>query len=712
MYTHSEGRSFAARVAILLVTLTLVASACVDTVDSDFAEGVNGTDGEQSDGGESTGSGGDPDGTGSAAAQPDGADGVTGEAGDGQGADGALPAGALADPASLASSEEVPCSFDEPVPLPVSPVCYSITVPEDWSAPQSGRQVIIQAAVFPAQGEAEPEGDALIYLDGGPGGYTLGSLSFTYPNLIEPYLGSRDYVVFDQRGVGETEPALDCPELVEVALADIGGELDPDTAATTNLESIDACRDRLATSGIDLAAYNSVASANDVEAIRQLLGYEQFNIVSISYGTRLAQSYMRMYPDASRSVVLDSVFPTEANLWSTFNTGAIRAFEQMFAGCAASAECSAQYPNLRERFFELVEQLDRQPAQVEYQNQLTGDIVPGVVDGGDLLSMVFGALYDRGRFAIVPEMVENGLAGDYSAIEFLGSVQVTNLRFVSFGQRLSVECNEEIPFESIEELEANTPTEPPYDRLADLDNGLTLFDLCERWPADVAPEVESELVVSDIPTLILAGQYDPITPPAGADTVAAGLSNHYSFLLPHEGHGIVPTACGVELVNAFLADPTAEPDSSCIAESPEPVWVAPEAGPVNLIEFEVDGLVSVAGVRPETWIDAGNGAFIRQQTVLDPTGVLIQPTNGLPGETLIAILSNQIGIEFEPGDPIEVDGVAWNSFSSVAGSEQAARAGFKPGVDGVFVMLIADPAEIDDLYAELFQPVATAARSN
>lgn len=675
-----------------------MASACVSTADSDYAEG------EEVDADSSASAESDEGQTGtSESANTDSEDPGSSESEMG------LPIGAVAEPWTLASVEETACSFDEFVPLPATPTCYAVSVPEDWNEPDPNDQVVLQAAVFEAD---QPADDALVYFDGGPGGYTLDSLSFTYEALIEPFLGTRDYVLFDQRGVGVSEPELSCPELEEVTLADFGGELDSATARTANLDAQDACRDRLAESGVNLAAYNSVASANDVEAMRQLLGYEQFNVFSISYGTRLAQSYMRMYPESNRTVVLDSVFPTEADLWSNFNPGAIRAFEQMFDGCAASASCSAAFPDFENRFFELLDRLDAEPAQLEAQNLVTGASVPIVVDGNDLMGLVFSALYDRSQFALVPQLVEDGLAGNYDTISFFGSVQVTNLPFVSYGMRLSVECNEEIPFESLDVLEANIPTEPPYDRLAVFENELTFFELCDRWPAGVAPEVESLTVESDIPTLLLAGQYDPITPPAGADDIAAGLTNYYSFLLPYEGHGIMTSDCGAELVSAFVADPGSEPDSSCIAGSPEPLWVPGVAEPVELVAFELDGIVSVAGLRPDGWTDAGNGAFARQQTLVDPTVIIIQPTTGVPADTLINLLGSQIGIGFEPGDPLEIDGTSWNTYVSEAGSEQAARAAFKPGADGVFVMLLGSDEEIDALYDDFFVEVATAARPN
>ncbi|MEL6984784.1 MAG: alpha/beta fold hydrolase, partial [Actinomycetota bacterium] len=456
-----------------------------------------------------------------------------------------LPVGAVADPASLASVEEVTCAFDEPVPLSERPRCYSVTVPENWNEP-GGNEVVLPVAVFAADDGTDAT-DATIYLDGGPGGATLDLLWTSFDLLHEPQTGPRDYIAYDQRGVGLSEPSLACPELTELELASIGGELAEGTEGEASLAATGDCRDRLTGSGIDLTTYNSVASANDLEAIRALLGYDQFNLVGVSYGTRLAQTYMRQYPDAIRSVVLDSIVPVEIDLWTNLAPEAQGAFEQLFDGCAADEACAGANPDLENRFFTLLDDLDAEPIEVEFSDLLTGDSVDAVVDGDDVLGMVFQALYSQSLFSVVPAMVGQVEAGDYRAVEYLGSIQLTNLPYSATGMQLAVECNEEIAFESAEALAAVAPTEPGYVRLGQLDGDASLFEVCEIWQSGSAPEVENEPVVSDLPALLLAGGYDPITRPGNSDVVARSLSNHYSFLLPDEGHGIVSTPCGAEL---------------------------------------------------------------------------------------------------------------------------------------------------------------------
>ncbi len=621
-----------------------------------------------------------------------------------------LPVGAVADPASSASIEPVTCAFDEPVPLPQEPSCYQVSVPEDWSDPDPDDRVVLPVAVFEAD-DGPGGSDATIYLDGGPGAATLDLLWTSFGSLHGPQTGPRDYLVFDQRGVGLSEPSLACPELDEVELAEIAGELAPGTEAEVVLAATADCRDRLTRAGVDLEAYNSVASANDVEAIRGLLGYDQLNLLGISYGTRLAQTYVRQYPGSVRSMVLDSIVPVEADLWSNLAAEAQGAYEQLFRGCAADPGCNEANPDLENRFFALLDRLDAEPIEVEYRNLVDGTTVPAVVDGDDVLGLVFQALYDRSAFSLVPGMVGEVEAGDHDTVEFLGSIGVTNLPYSASGMQLAVECNEEIAFESAADLVANAPTGPGYERLGELDGEATLFDICEVFGSGSAPDVEAEPVVTDVPALLLAGAYDPITRPGNADVVAANLGNHVSFLFPNEGHGIAPTECGAELVAAFLAEPTAEPDSSCIAAAPRPAWVE-GAGDVaiQLVEFTIESPFRVEGLRPDGWEDAGAGVFARQLTAIDQTSLVVQPTAGAAPDFLVDLIQAQLEVTFEPGEPLEVGGREWQTFASDDDPDQVVRLAASTGADGILVVLVATAAEVDRLVDEVFLPVIESAR--
>ncbi len=613
--------------------------------------------------------------------------------------------GAVENMEGLIATERVDCRFDEPIPLPVKPRCHEVIVPESWDTPDSGRTVALQVAVFRGSGAD----DAIVYLDGGPGGHTLDNLAFSYGVLVEPLVQSRDFIVYDQRGVGTSDPELGCPELTEANLADMMGALASDEVLEATLEAQEACASRLQAQGVDLAAYNSIASANDLEALRIALGYEQLNPIGISYGTRLGQTYLRLYPDSVRSLTLDSVFPTAANLWTDFDRGTERSFRQLFDGCDDSPACSAAYPDFEDDFFRLLDQLDAEPARVTFTNLRTGVSTPSRLTGDDVLAFAFQALYSRSAFSLLPKMTLDALEGDFRVLEALGSSVITSLGYFSVGMQLSVECNEEIPFEAGSDPVGVQSDDPRYQRLERLSATGNFFELCPTWPSGQAPPVENETVVSDVPTLLLAGRYDPITPPSGMDTIAAGLSTTYQFLFPHEGHGVVPTPCGTEIVAQFIDDPLSQPDSSCIGSSPEPVWVPETTVAVNLIEFESKGMVGLRGLRPEGWIDTGFGSFTRAANAVDQTAVVFQPTQGLDAEFVATTFGRQVNVEMNEIDPLTIDGDPWRRFTGSGGGIGAIEIIVSDGRDGVIAALIAQPDELDSLRELVLIPGARAA---
>ncbi len=602
-------------------------------------------------------------------------------------------------------AESASCQIDDPVPLPVEPGCIDLTVPENWADPESGATVTLHVAVFRADGG---EDDAIIYLDGGPGGHTLANLAFSFSSLVEPFLTDRDFIVYDQRGVGTSDPELGCPELTRTTIADMTGAIASEDVLDATLEAQASCATRLQSEGVDLTAYNSIASANDLEAIRIALGYTQLNPIGISYGTRLGQTYLRMYPESVRTLTLDSVFPTAANLWSDFDPGVERSFRQLFDGCAASPECSDTYPNFEDDYFRLLDQLDTDPATVTFTNYRTGSSTDSRLTGDDVLAFTFQALYSQSAFALLPQMTVDALEGDYRVLEALGSSVVTSLGFFSVGMQLSVECNEEIPFEAGSTRAPIESNDPRFQRIEQLSETGDFFELCPSWPSGQAPPVENETVVSDVPTLLLAGQYDPITPPSGMDAVASGLTTSYQYVFPHEGHGIVPTVCGARITAQFIADPTSEPETSCIEVSPEPEWIPRATTDVTLVEFETDGLTGVRGLRPEGWTDTGFGSFARLANAVDQTAVIFQPTQGLDAGFMAETFGRQIDIEMTERDPLTIDGEPWRRFqgsSSIGALEVIVSA----GTDGVIAALIAQPEELDTLRDLVLIPGARAA---
>lgn len=253
--------------------------------------------------------------------------------------------------------EKGECPFE--VKTPVKPECGYLSVPENRDHPDQGT-IAIALAVFKARTQPAKE-DPIIYLDGGPGGTTLKVSEFLFNDLISPFLDKRDFVLFDQRGIGYSKPALDCPEIDAYIRRALTEKATREEYIQQYLDAVKGCHDNLNTRGVDPALANSKESAADIADLRIALGYDSWNLYGISYGTRLALTVMRDHPEGVRSVMLDSTYPPEADLPSGAPGDFHRALTQMFDDCAVDPACNSAFPDLGNVFYQTVADLNDEP---------------------------------------------------------------------------------------------------------------------------------------------------------------------------------------------------------------------------------------------------------------------------------------------------------------------------------------------------------------
>jgi pimeloyl-ACP methyl ester carboxylesterase len=483
-------------------------------------------------------------------------------------------------PADAAVFEAAPCAFALPAGRTegTSVRCGSLVVPENREQPD-GRAVRLAVAIFknPAGTTAA---DPIVYLSGGPGGSALEYLSRSFDLLFGGLTASgRDVVVFDQRGVGVSVPALDCPL---------------DTSTTPQWL---ACADSLRTRA-DLTQYHTAANASDVEDLRRVLGYERINLWGTSYGTRLALDVMRDHPRGLRSVVLDSVYPADVDLYVEAPANAQRAIDQLFASCAADPTCAQSYPDLARTLVSAMAQLDAQPARLHTVVPFTGQGIDLTLTGTDLAAVLFRFLYVSDLVPFLPRMIHDAAFGRYTIIErYLGAF-IADADAVSTGMQISVMCHDEAAFSSKAAQEASAAAFPlagPVFREGPI--GAQAFDICAGWGAGRAAEVENAPVSSDVPTLLLAGELDPITPPEWAHRAARTLPGGRAYTFTALGHGIGHEPCGRAMMLAFLKDPAAPPDASC-ASARRIAWVTGGVSAASLSVRPADVAALVARHAP------------------------------------------------------------------------------------------------------------------
>ena len=361
---------------------------------------------------------------------------------------------------------------------------------------------------------------------------------------------NRDLILLDQRGAGYSQPSLRC----------------------FDNETLQACHARLVKSGINLNAFTTLENAADVHDLIRALGYQQVNLEGVSYGTRLALTVMRLYPADLRSVVLNSVIPPQVNAFTSIPQAAGRAFDVLFQRCAADRTCNATYSHLQAIFYQLVAELNTTPITFQAISLFSGVAVTEHFTGNDLVLWVRQALYDTSLIPQLPAVLFQLRQHEYTQ---LASIYGNGIDIPgSIGLFYSVMCGEDMAFTTQHALQTSVQGLPPPIQPALLDFLLSRYSACQLWGVKPVPAVQKEPVRSSIPTLILQGEYDPVTPPANGMLAAQTLSKSYFFLFPGVGHGVYSpiSSCPSDVTNAFWENPTEKPDASCISSMPELVF--------------------------------------------------------------------------------------------------------------------------------------------
>jgi pimeloyl-ACP methyl ester carboxylesterase len=447
--------------------------------------------------------------------------------------------------------------------------CGYLVVLEDRTQP-AGRTIRLAVAILKSFG-VNPAPDPVVFLSGGPGVPSLDNINFW---LVDDrsLRAKRDLILIDQRGTGYSQPDMRCPELdMPDVLAGVAN-LPPEEAGHLYVSAALNCRNRLLGEGVNLAAYNSSASAADLADLRQVLGHSQWNLYGLSYGGRLVLTTMREQPQGIRSAILDSPRTVGVKNNEVSPTDTYQAFQVLFAGCAADAGCRSAFPDLERAFNELVDRLNASPVSVAVVDAKTGAKRQQLINGDQLVSGGFEALYRADLIPFLPLAIDQINSGNYDVLAGFASM-LGQGSSESAGMGLSVRCHEELPFNDLAKVRAEMERYPRFqDYFARY--MLSDFAVCAEWGAGKGLAIEAEPVRSDIPTLVMSGEYDPIHPAWWGKLAADNLSHSYHYTLPGYGHGVTFYGeCQTSIRDSFIDSPEQAPDTSCIGDMRPPAFV-------------------------------------------------------------------------------------------------------------------------------------------
>ncbi|KAA1418564.1 alpha/beta hydrolase [Nocardioides humilatus] len=492
-----------------------------------------------------------------------------------------------------------PMDCPGPIAPPDRPVdCGYVVVPENRRHPE-GRTIRVAAAVVHSA-DPTPRPDPIVFMNGGPSVMTIQGFAMFAYFAGASFAEHRDIVLIDTRGVGISRPRLGCPELDRAdPVAAYSGRFVYDRAPSITGRALDHCWDRLTAKGIDLASYDSREGAADVEAIREALGYDQWNLVALSADGTIGMNYLRRYPDSIRSAVFDAPVTANAEHGLDFFRGQVALVRHLFAECRARAMCREAYPGFERAFFRTVDRLNQHPALVTLP-AFQPHPVTLLIDGTGLINDLNWSTWPGGpgSASTIPVQLKDfwaithgRLAGVYR--RYLGTGPFENPHnddYSADGKTMSVACHDFLPFVTEDDRREFAQEVPEFaqrvlGRQFDLGLGWNNWaspEGCEHWPVGKAPRRQQWVVNSNVPTLVLSGTYDAAVAPVVVERMLPGLTNATYVEMPTSGHVILGAFtrahwCSREITRHFLASPQDAPDTSCIGDI-KPLYFGPPRG--------------------------------------------------------------------------------------------------------------------------------------
>ena len=435
--------------------------------------------------------------------------------------------------------------------------CGTVSVPRSYGQPGSGVFKLAVVVVRSAQQPALP--DPVVYISGGPGSPLT---KYAENQARHPYAPGRDLILVDQRGVGRSEPSL-CPDIARKLLGAVFAVADGITTETQDGRRalFMACRDAVKAQGVNLDDFGTNVTVEDFEQVRQALGITRWNVVGNSYGTTVAMTLMARHPETIRSAVLDSVYPPDLVLppWSARVAAARTAF---FGMCEQDPACAAAFPDLAGQYQQTLERLSHAPLTVA---------VPAAMQQPDnyapltasLFEMVVAhRLYYPENYPDLPRLiatVHDGKGEDFAAA--LAAV-LSGAADTNDPAHIAVECRDRPHLR-----EAAGTGADPLDQIVDQ-------GICAGWSGLGPPPVIP--TSTTIPTLVLAGQFDPNASPALSRHVAELIGDRARWVeFPLIGHNVRHISlCAAKIVAEFIGQPERALDVSC-AQQPKLIRFLP-----------------------------------------------------------------------------------------------------------------------------------------
>ena len=411
------------------------------------------------------------------------------------------------------------------------------------------RTIRLTTVIVPAQSPSA-RSVPLLFLAGGPG-QGAASLASLILRLLEGLDRDRTVILVDVRGTGSSN-ALSCEDTGRVMRG-------------ARNDSFDRCLATLQTRA-DLRQYTTANIVSDLEEVRRFLSIEQFDLVAVSWGTRVAVSYLLANPSRVHAAVLRGADPMDGKTFLQADRGAEAALSAIVDQCARDRSCSMAFPALRREAASIPRLLARQERVIEVTDPQTSR--RRLLDAGYPLyhDLLYALMLDEVGRREVPATIHRIATEGVGALARIAAQDLGGYDDVSAGLYYSVTCAEDVPrLTAAEQIE-----------IARLETGVPeADDRCRVWPHPDSLPSPADLRHTDVPVLVISGEDDPATPPKGAASLAEKLGAQH-VVIPAGSHTPLFPGCSPRLVAEFLDQrPSKGIDARCLRSRKRQEFIVP-----------------------------------------------------------------------------------------------------------------------------------------
>ncbi len=449
-------------------------------------------------------------------------------------------------------------------------LCGKYSVFEDRVAAK-GRKIDIEFAVVPSVTEAK-EADPLVFFAGGPGQGARDMGQFVSAAFQEIH-ENRDVILIDQRGMGSSHP-LSCEQPEDDSLS-----LSDEQVAKLMREVLTECLTEL---DADVTKYTQDLANQDIHDITVALGYDKVNLYGVSWGTRSALLYVNQFPEQVRTIIMDGVAPLANKVPLYANEDAERAIQALFKDCQLNSECQSAFPSLEQDFDHVLTAFGESGYEVTMNDANTGKLTTFVITRNAFVNAVRNILYVPDYSRLIPIIIQQAKVKDFRALS--GLMAAFGDGNMALGAQMSVLCSEDFSRITDEAIANETNKGFVGDAFINFfKNG------CSVWPKAPLPEIYNQALTSSVPTLILSGAIDPVTPERWGEKMQELMTNSKHLVAANTGHNVGPKGCAPDLMTQFVTQGNLDNiDGSCLNTITRPSFFIDGNGPSSTVSLTAE----------------------------------------------------------------------------------------------------------------------------